>query len=136
MSPFDVAPQVQEQEGHRHQQQAQSHRGGCGAGTHGVHLSVAGLNGEAPAIFLEHLMRRELELADDDVGEADQPLTLIAPFGVITDDKDREGLLSIEATGTCVGGLITCTSVSKQRLPPLGPRWTRGKIVGNGCGWR
>ena len=67
MYPFDVTPQVQEQEGQGYQKQAQCHRCGCGASSHGVHESVTCLNCEASAIFLEYLMGRKVKFADDGV---------------------------------------------------------------------
>ena len=49
MTPFDVAPQIQQQERQRHKEQAQRDRARGGAGAHDVHQAVAGFDTEKGA---------------------------------------------------------------------------------------
>ena len=81
MTPFDVAPQVQQQERQRDKEQAQGDRARGGAGAHGVHQAVAGFDTEAASILFEDLMDADRNLGrsrgstplNDTVGEFNIP---------------------------------------------------------------
>ena len=72
MTPFDVAPQVQQQERQRDKEQAQGDRARGGAGAHGVHQAVAGFDAEAASILLEDLVGEHLQRTNDNIGEVAQ----------------------------------------------------------------
>src|SRR5690606_42086279 len=84
------------------------------------------------AILFEHLMGRQVELADDHVDKVNQPLTLIAPFGVLADDQDREGLLTVETTGARVGGRIALASRQQATTAAAGAAMDQRQDGGKG----
>ena len=130
--PFDVAPQIEQQQSQGNKEQSQSYTGRRGSGTHGVHQSIAGLDTEAGAVLLEDPLGCELDLANHDVGEMLHTVSAVSPLGVPADYLYGEGLLAVFEAGTGVGRHI---AFAPSEQPPcatlLTPdrEWDDGRIV-------
>ena len=95
MLPFDVGPQVEQQQGQRNEEQAPGCRGRGRACAHGVHQPIAGFNAKASAVLVGHLVRRHLQAAQRDIGETLQTMIAEASFFVPANHRNRQDMGSI-----------------------------------------
>ena len=109
--PFDIAPQVQQQQSQGDIEQALGDGGGGGASPHSVHQSVTGFDAEATTIKLKDLVRVYVQLTDDDVGELIGALASIAALAVLANHHDRESLGDVLNAGSGAGRLISAPSI-------------------------
>ena len=110
MRPLDVAPKVQQQQSQSDKEQAQRDGGRGGAGAHGVHQAIAGLNPEARAKLFKDLLRRELQVTDDEIGKMVDAVPPIAALTILAHDPHTQHLLAIQTAQAGVGRAIALAS--------------------------
>ena len=117
--PFDRDPQIQQQQGQGHVEQAQADRGGGSASPHRIHQPIAGFDAETMPIDLKDLLGLDFELNNDQISNVIATAATIAPFAVLGDDHDGERLRPIFITGSGVGGLIAAPALQQSADPAL-----------------
>ena len=129
--PFNVAPQIEQQQSQGDKERPQSYTGRRSSGTHGVHQSIAGLDTEARAVLFKDLLGSELDLTYDDVGEMLDTVSAVSPLVVPADYLYGEGLLAVFEAGTGIGRHIALASneqLSCATLLTSNREWDDGRI--------
>lgn len=104
--PFNITPQVEQQERDCHQEEAQCRRTRGRARADLIHQAITGFNSEAPPILFGDLLRREAHGANDNVGEVVHAVPFVAPFAVAADNVQRQCLRVIDRAFARVGSGI------------------------------
>ena len=109
--PFDISPEVQQQQSQSDIKQAQGNGSRRGASANGVHQAITGFDAKAPPIELKNLVRLHFEFTDQDVSNLKSVVSVIASFAIFANDNDLEGLWPILFAGAGIGGLITASAL-------------------------
>src|SRR5688572_22321458 len=113
MHPFDEAPEIEQEKGQSDKEQTQSHSMRGGSRADGIHQAITGLNAKATAVLVENLVRAQLEVTDDQIGEAHDTPALVTSFAVAADNGHTQGLLAVFCAGARIGRPMTLASAQE-----------------------
>ena len=119
MLPFDIVPQVKQQQGQSNQEQSQRHTFGGGSCSHGVHQTVTGFDPKTSPIFFKELLGGKVQLSNDGIGETFDTVAAIPSLVVFTDNMNGQSTLAILLTGTSIDGSIALSSLQQRTRAAL-----------------